>query len=144
MTYPTSIKLFDRKVNLQDLVVAEDINQAYDVIEEIERQLGAGGVSTSGVWGTSGAFSTATTSWTGLNTRLQNIENGVYFAHEQRVKTTGGSTITPSSSSVVGLNIKGASGQTANLLEVRNSSNAFALKVTATGVTGGIIDGGTA
>lgn len=143
MTYPLAIKSFDRKVNLQDLVIAEDVNSAYDEIETIERQLGVGGVITSGTWGAS-TFSTSTVNWTSLKLRLQNIENGVWYAHEQRVKTTGGSTVTPSSAGTVGLNIKAASGQTANLLEVRNASNAFALKVTASGVTGGIIDGGTA
>lgn len=144
MTYPTSIKQFDRKVNLQDLVVAEDVNSAYDEIETIERQLGAGGVITTGVWGNSGAFSTATSTFSSLAARLQNIENGVYFAHEQRVKTTGGSTVIPEDASTVGLNIRATSGQTANLLEVRNASNAFVMRVTTSGITGGIIDGGTA
>lgn len=144
MTYPNAIKIFTRKVDLQDLVVAQDVNQLYDEVETIETQLGAGGVTTSGTWGSSGTFTTNTTSWTGLNTRLQNIENGVYSAFTFRVKTTGGSTVTPSATDVVGLNIKATSGQTANLLEVRNASNAFALKVTTAGVTGGVIDGGTA
>lgn len=144
MTYPNAIKIFDRKVDLQDLVVAQDVNQVYDEVEAIETQLGAGGVITSGTWGTSGSFTTNTTSWSGLNSRLQNIENGLYTSFTFRVKTDGGSTITPSAASVVGLNIKATAGQTANLLEVRNASNAFALKVTSSGVTGGVIDGGTA
>lgn len=144
MTYPNAIKIFDRKVDLQDLVVAQDVNQVYSEVEAIETQLGSGGVITSGTWGSSGSFITNTTSWSGLNSRLQNIENGLYTSFTFRVKTDGGSTITPSATSVVGLNIKATAGQTANLLEVRNASNAFALKVTSSGVTGGVIDGGTA
>jgi hypothetical protein len=61
------------------------------------------------------------------------------------VATAGGSTITPSSTSVVGVTIKGASGQTANLLEVKNSSDAVLASVNKDGVLQVVtIRGGTA
>jgi hypothetical protein len=76
-SYPTEIKIFTRKVNNQDRVIAPDVNFAYDEIEEVQKQLGAGGVVTS-TWGSS-AFTSTTTSWPTLRARLANIENGVYF-----------------------------------------------------------------
>jgi hypothetical protein len=82
-SYPNEIKAFTRKVNNQDKVIAPDVNLAYDEIEEVQRQLGVGGVNTS-VWGAA-QFSTATTNWYsngGLKARLANIENGVYFVNQ--------------------------------------------------------------
>lgn len=79
-SYPDNIKSFTRKINNVDIVVANDVNAAYDEIEEVQRQLGVGGVTTS-AWGT-GTFSTSTTNWYGTNGglkgRLTNIEKGVW------------------------------------------------------------------
>lgn len=78
-SYPTEIKTFEKKVNNQSKVIAPDVNLAYEEIEEIEKQLGAGGVVTSPTWG-SAPFNSTTTSWPSLKARLANIENGVYFS----------------------------------------------------------------
>ena len=140
--YPSSIKVWEPVVNLQDLVVAEDINTVYEEVEAMQRQLGvgAGGLTTSGEWGASGDFNSTTTSWGSLRTRIQNIENGVFFATSRR----GGSVITPSGSAVVGLTIRAATGQTGNLVEVRNSSNQVVSSFNSSGNFIGTIDGGTA
>jgi hypothetical protein len=140
--YPSSIKVWTPKVNLQDLVIAEDVNTVYEEIEAMQRQLGvgAGGLSVSGEWGASGDFSSATTSWGSLRSRIQNIENGVFFAASRR----GGSVIAPSGASVVGVTVRAASGQTANLLEVRNASNQVVSSFNSSGNFIGTIDGGTA
>jgi hypothetical protein len=140
--YPASIKVWTPKVNLQDLVVSEDVNTVYEEIEAMQRQLGVGpgGLTISGEWGASGDFSSATTTWTSLRARLQNIENGVFFAASRR----GGSVIAPSGAAVVGLTVRAASGQTANLLEVRNSSNQVVSSFNSAGNLIGTIDGGTA
>ena len=140
--YPLSIKVWEPVVNLQSLVVAEDVNTVYEEIESMQRQLGVGigGLVTSAEWGAAGDFSTATTNWESLRTRLQNIENGVFFAASRR----GGSVVTPSSASVVGLTVRAASSQTANLLELRNSSNQVISSFNSSGNFIGTIDGGTA
>lgn len=140
--YPSSIKVWTPKVNLADLVVAEDVNTVYEELESVQRQLGvgAGGLTTSGEWGASGDFNSTTTSWGSLRARVQNIENGVFFAASRR----GGSVITPSSASVVGLTVRGATSQSANLLEIRNASNQLVSSFNSSGNLIGTIDGGTA
>ena len=140
--YPSSIKVWEPVVNLQDLVVAEDVNTLYEEVEAMQRQLGvgAGGLTTSGEWGASGDFNSTTTSWGSLRARIQNIENGVVFAASSR----GGSVVTPSGAAVAGLTVKAASGQTANLLEIRNSSNQLVSSFNSSGNLIGTIDGGTA
>jgi hypothetical protein len=79
-SYPDNIKSFTRKQDNVDTVIAADVNAAYDEIEEMQRQLGQYGVTTS-AWGT-GTFSTSTTSWYGSNGglkgRLTNIEKGLW------------------------------------------------------------------
>lgn len=72
--YPTGIQTWTAVVDLQSLVKAEDVNTLYTEVTAIESQLGGSGVTTS-TW--SGAFSTATTSWSNLSARLLNIEAGV-------------------------------------------------------------------
>jgi hypothetical protein len=56
----------------------------------------------------------------------------------------GGSTIIPSGAAVIGLTIRAASGQSANLMEFRNSSNAVRSFVGSDGLLAGVIDGGNA
>jgi hypothetical protein len=145
--YPTIIQTFNRRQDGRDVVVANDVNVVYDEVQEIETQLGVGGVTTSN-WGSGSSFSTATSNWYvngGLKARLDNIELGVVRGINGSVATAGGSTITPSATSVVGVTIKGASGQTANLLEVKNSSDAVLASVNKDGVLQVVtIRGGTA
>ncbi len=139
--YPTSIKVWTPKVNLTDTVIAEDVNTVYEELEAVQRQLGAGGVTTSAIWGSDPAgFNTSTTSWGSLRARIQNIENGTFNA----VTSKGGSTITPSATTVVGLKLKAVASQTANLLEVRNAADEVKISVNAAGQFIGTIDGGTA
>jgi hypothetical protein len=142
-SYPLSIRTFTPKVNLQDLVVAEDVNGVYEEVTAIETQLGAGGVATSPTWG-SATFSTAVTNHGSLRTRLTNIEAGVFTGVTARVSTAGGSTVTPSSAATRGVIIRAAASQTASLLEFQNSSGTVTGSVNAAGAFVGVIDGGTA
>jgi len=143
--YPSRVKSWTARRDLLDLVVAADVNTIYDEVTAIEQDLGAGGVSTSTTWGSTATLDTTTTTWNNLHDRLNNIEAGLYQAYTNRVTVAGGSTIVPSSSSTVGLTVRATSGQTANLLEVKNSSGTTVASVNAAGnlrvVT---IDGGTA
>jgi len=74
--YPTTRVNFTRKVDLQDLVVAADINAAYDEIEAIQSTLGL----LPALQGS--------TNWVTVKARIENIESAL------------SSTITTSSSSV--------------------------------------------
>lgn len=148
-SYPTTVKVwsptdtnFAYPEDLKTVVYARHVVSLYDEVTAIEQQLGAGGVATSNTWG-AGTFSSATTAWGSLRARVQNIEDGVYESVNYRVSARGGSVVTPSTASVVGVTVKAASSQTANLLELRNSSNSV---VTAVGKDGWIltIDGGSA
>lgn len=145
--YPSVVRTFSRRQDSRDIVVANDVNVVYDEVEEIETQLGVGGVVTSN-WTSGSSFTTATTDWRaagGLKSRLDNIELGVVSAINNAVSTSGGSTITASSSSTTGLIIKGASSQTANLIDFRNSSNTSLASVSSAGkLTAVLIDGGSA
>jgi hypothetical protein len=72
------------------------------------------------------------------------MEQGVITGVTRRVSTLGGSTVTPSTSSTVGVAIRAASGQTANLLEFRDSSNTVVNRFGSDGLLAGVIDGGNA
>lgn len=140
--FPGAIKTFTKKVDLQSLVVASDINEAYDEINAIETTLGTT-PATSGTWG-SGSFSSATTAWSTVGARIQNIEHAAYYMNNQAVIKAGGSQILPTDTSTVNLSLKAYTGQTANILEVRNSSNTLTARVSSAGEFIINIDGGTA
>ena len=149
-SYPTSIKVwsptdpgFDYPEDLKTIVYARHVVTIYEEVTAVQQQLGAGGVATSGTWG-SGAFTSATTAWGSLRARLQNIENGVFTSINNRVSTVGGSIVTPSSGSVVGVTIRAASGSGTNLLEFRDVDNNLKTRVGSDGLLAGVIDGGTA
>lgn len=139
--YPNAVKTFISKVDLQDYVIANDINQVYDEVTALESTLGAL-PQVSGVWG-SGTFAT-TTNWSSTKARIQNVENGLYAVTQAYVTNLGGSTIAPSGTNTVNLTLKSAASQTANLVEFKNSSNTVTSYVTASGAFVGLIDGGTA
>lgn len=142
--YPARVKSWTARRDLQDLVVAADVNTLYDEVTAVEQNLGAGGVAISPTWG-SGSFDSTTVNWNNLHDRMNNVEAGVFTAYTDRVNVGGGSTIQSLANSTTSLTIKAKSGQTANLLEVKNSSNAVVAAIDASGVFSSAgIDGGTA
>lgn len=141
--YPTRVKSWTARRDNLDLVVAADVNTIYDEVTAIEQNLGAGGVSQSSTWGAAN-FDSTTVNWSNLHDRLINIEAGVFTAFTDRVNTGGGSTIQSGSNSTVSLSIKAKSGQTANLVEFKDSSNMVVASISAAGaLTALSIDGGT-
>lgn len=141
-SYPNSVKSFIPQVDLVSIVDAIDVNDAYDEIVAIETAIGPN-PATSDAWG-SDTFSSSTTSWGTLKARIQNIEHGVYKAITDRISKAGGDTITASGASVIPLSLKGASSQSANLFEVKNSSDSILSFLSASGEFQAVkIDGGT-
>jgi hypothetical protein len=148
-SFPTNVKTWSQTDSTYprnlEVVLANHVTETYFEITAIEQELGSGGLRTS-VTDNATAFnpSTSTNVWGSLRLRLNNMEQGVLDGVNRRVSTAGGSTITPSGSSVVGLNIRAASGQTANVLEIRNSSNTVVNSFNSSGQFVGVINGGTA
>jgi hypothetical protein len=137
--YPSTIKNFIQKVDNTDPVVANDVNVVYDEVTSIQTVIGA--LPTASSW--SGSFNQVTSDWVTVSGRIQNIEYGLNEAYNNFTDKRGGSTITPSSATVIGVTIKAASGQTANLTNWRNSSNTVVTSVTKDGWIAAI-DGGDA
>jgi hypothetical protein len=137
-SYPNGVKTFVEKVDNQDPVIASDVNLVYEEVTAIETVLGTTPATSLG-W--SGSFTQGTTSWNNVASRLQNIEYGLNVSYNQRVDTSGGSTVS-NSGSVVGLKFTPASGATGNLVDFNNSSGTA---ITSIGKDGYIlvIDGGT-
>jgi hypothetical protein len=148
-SFPTNVKTWSPTdetypKNLE-VVLASHVTQTYFEITAIEQELGAGGLKTSVVDNaTPFNVSTSGNVWGSLRLRLNNLEQGVLDGVTRRVNTGGGSQIVPSTASVVGLSVKAQTSQTANLLEIRNSSNTVVNRFNSSGQFVGVIDGGTA
>lgn len=119
-SYPASIKTFTKKRDLLDIVLAADINLVYDEVTAIEQKLGVYPATNTG-W--SGTFDQTTLAWPTVRERIQNIEYGLFTAFNDRVKTSGGSTLEPALTNVIGLTLKAVAGQTVDLFQARNQSN---------------------
>jgi hypothetical protein len=129
-SYPGNIVNFGAdKVNVVDLIQAADPNTLRAEVVAIETAIGI-----------SPSLSTAPTSgstwyndgrdYTTVIARLANIEAGVVAdTHTQYVKNAGGSAIVAGSSSTIGLSIKAAASQTADLMQWKDSSNTVITRV---------------
>lgn len=131
-SYPASVKQFTRKRDLLDIVLAADINQVYDEVTSIEQKLGV--LPATNIGWDADTFDQTTLSWPTLRDRIQNMEYGLFQAFNDRVKTSGGSTLTPTNINTIGFTIKAAAGQSADLFQARNSSNVPVTKITNSGI----------
>lgn len=136
--YPSSVQTFIPKVDNQDPVIAADINSVFLEVTAIEGTLGAS-PSTTPSWSNT-SFDTTTTVWSTVSSRITNLERGIVAAYTDRVKTSGGSSVSNGSS--VALTLQGASGASANLLEVKDSGGTVRSAFNAAGYLVGI-NGGT-
>lgn len=131
-SYPTSVKTFTPKVNVVDLVQADDPNSLFNEVTAIESVIGTS-PSLATAASTSGWANTAT-DYTTINGRLANIEKGVVAdTHTQYAKIAGGSTVIPSTISTVGLIVKATSGQTANLQQWQTSAGVSTTYIDSSG-----------
>ncbi len=129
--YPASVKSFTTKVDFADTVLAEHVNTLQLEVNAVQANLGTL-IKTGSGW--VGEFDLVTTNWDSLKDRIENIEYGLGEVYNDYVSLSGGSTILSSGNSVVGLTVKAKSSQTANILEVRDSSNNVTASVTSAGV----------
>lgn len=123
-SYPSAIAIFTAKVNVTDIIDASHPNNIQDEVTAIEATLGTEPrLSTTPSSG--GTFNGTSTTYSTLKARLDNIEQGIVAdTHTQYIKKTGDSSnvVTAGSSTVKPLVLKGASGQSVNLLELQNNS----------------------
>ena len=152
-SFPNSIKIwspadaaFRYPQDLTTIVYARHVTQLYDEVTAVQQELGAGtgGLKTS-VLPNPGSFTTIDGNvWGSLRLRLNNMEQGVITGVTRRVSTVGGSTVIPSAANIVGVAIRAATSQTANLLEFRDSSGTVVNRFGSDGLLAGVIDGGSA
>jgi hypothetical protein len=130
--YPVEVKTFTIKKDLTDNVLAAHVNDLQTEVVLLENTLGTLITHSPASTPTFNQTNMQNTAyiWSSLRARIENIEAGLLAdAHTQYVKNAGGSTITPSSSSTVGLVLKEASGQSVDLLQIKDSSNNVVIKV---------------
>lgn len=130
-------------VDLKEIVYARHVTTIYDEVTAIQRELGAGGLRASTNY-VAAYNATPAVVWTSLKSRLENIEQGAFDGATKRVSIAGGSVITAGSASTIGVAIRAASSQTANLLEFRNSGGTSSQGFDKDGLFYGVIDGGNA
>ena len=129
--YPATVKSFTTKVDFSDTVLAEHVNSLQEEVNALQANLGTF-IKTGSGW--VGEFDQVTTAWNTLKDRLANIEYGLGEVYTDYTSLSGGSTILSSGNSVVGLTLKAKTSQTANILEIRDSSNNLTASVTSAGV----------
>lgn len=129
-SYPASVKSFTTKVDFTDTVLAEHVNSLQDEVNSLQANLGTY-IKTGSGW--VGEFDTTTTAWNTLKDRLANMEYGIKDVYDDYVSRSGGSSIISSSASVKGLIVKGASSQSANLVEFQLSNGTVVSKVDSAG-----------
>jgi hypothetical protein len=129
-SYPASVKSFTTKVDFTDTVLAEHVNSLQEEVNSLQSNLGTY-IKTGSGW--VGEFDTSTTAWNTLKDRLANMEYGIKDVYDDYVSRSGGSSIVASGAAVKGLVVKGASSQSANLVEFQTSAGTVVSKVDSAG-----------
>jgi hypothetical protein len=131
--YPASIRTFSNKRNFVDVIDSTHPNSLQEEVVALQATVGTL-PATSTAPSSSGTFVSTSTNFGTLVARLANIETGIVAdSHTQYVKRVGGSVVTPATAVTVGVTVRAASGQTANLQEWRNSANTVVASVDASG-----------
>jgi hypothetical protein len=139
--YPTGIASFINKVNVTDIIDASHPNALQDEVVATQNTLGTEpNRSTSP--SSSGTFNATTNLYSTVGARLNNIEVGVVSdAHTQYLRKSGdtANVITIGASTTKGLVVRGASSQSANLLEFQNSSSTVLSAINSAGAFVGAV-----
>lgn len=118
--YPGSVRTFTTKVNNVDIIDASHPNVIQEEVVALQTVLGVNPQISSGG---AGVFASVPTTFASVSARMDNIERGLISdVHTQYVRNSGGSLVNAATAATIGLAIQGASGQTANLQEWRNSA----------------------
>jgi hypothetical protein len=123
-SFPTSVRSFTTKVDLQDTILADHINSLQDEVRAIEITLNGTVDATNGLLTSNytGSF-TASSSWNSLDERISNIERGLVngiATSPYLLKAGDNMTV----ANTVALTLKNSSATvTNNLFESYNSTN---------------------
>jgi|688.fasta_scaffold00177_70 hypothetical protein len=134
-SFPTTVRQFTAKVDLQDTILADHINALQDEVRAIEITLNGTTDATNGLLTSnySGTFS-STSTWNSLDDRISNIEAGLVngLAISPYVKKAGDNM---SVSNAVALTLKNTSATTtSNLFEAYNSANILGFALNGSGL----------
>lgn len=136
--FPTSVRPFVAKVDLQDTIAADHINALQDEVRAI--QLALQGTATNGLLTStfSGTFSSSGDnqdgSWSTLDARISNIEGGLVngLTVSPYIKKAGDSMTV---SNTTALTLKNVSSTTTNnLFEAYNSTNVLGFAISGSGL----------
>ena len=139
--YPTGIASFINKINVTDIIDASHPNSLQDEVVATQTTLGTEpNRSTSP--SSSGTFNATSNLFSTVGARLNNLEVGVVSdAHTQYLRKAGdtANVITIGASTTKGLVVRGASSQSANLLEFQNSSSTVLSAINSAGAFVGAV-----
>jgi hypothetical protein len=139
--YPAGIASFINKVNVTDIIDASHPNSLQDEVVATQITLGTEpNRSTSP--SSSGTFNATSNLFSTVGARLNNLEVGVVSdAHTQYLRKAGdtANVITIGASTTKGLVVRGASSQSANLLEFQNSSSTVLSAINSAGAFVGAV-----
>ena len=129
-TFPSSVRQFTAKVDIQDTILADHVNSLQDEVRAVETTIGTGALTS--VY--TGTFSQSST-WSSLAARLQNIEYGLVNgtgSSSTYASLVGGSIIT-AAGQTVGLTLQPATGNLRNLITTKSTGGVTGFNVDYTG-----------
>jgi hypothetical protein len=130
-TFPSSVRNFTAKVDIQDTILADHVNSLQDEVRAVETTIGTSPLTS--VY--TGTFS-QTATWPTLSARLANIEYGLVNgtgSGTAYVGISGGSTVT-ASAGLVGLTLQNVSGNLSNIISTKTSAGAIGFNVDYNGI----------
>jgi hypothetical protein len=130
-TFPSSVRNFTAKVDIQDTILADHVNSLQDEVRAVETTIGTSPLTSA----YTGTF-VQTSTWSSLSARLANIEYGLVSgtgSGSAYVGLSGGSTIT-AGAQLIGLTLQSAAGNLSTILSTKNSSGTIGFNVDYNGI----------
>ena len=132
-SYPSSVRPFTTKTNILSVIDAADPNTLQEEVVAIETTLGINPALSTSVTSTD-VFLGSSSQYSTVALRLANIERGIVGdSHTQYVKKAGAETIVNVAASSIGLTVRGAASQSANLMEWKTSAGTTVASVSPVG-----------
>jgi hypothetical protein len=130
-TFPSSVRNFTAKVDIQDTILADHVNSLQDEVRAVETTIGTSPLTS--VY--TGSF-VQTSTWTSLSARLANIEYGLVNgtgSGTAYVGISGGSTVTAANGSI-GLTLQPVAGNLSNIINTKSSAGTIGFNVDYNGI----------
>jgi hypothetical protein len=132
-SYPSSVRPFTIKTNILSVIDAADPNTLQEEVVAIETTLGINPALSTSVIATD-VFLSSSSQYSTVALRLANIERGIVGdSHTQYVRKTGNETIVNATASNIAITVRGATSQSANLMEWKTSAGTTVASVSPVG-----------